>query len=164
MQTQTWPIRDLAHTEALALALGRLCGPHTVLALNGGLGAGKTHFVRALARGLRVNNPAAVNSPTFVLIQEYPGPLPLYHFDAYRLCGPVEFQELGVDEYFAEPAVCVVEWAERVEAALPDDRLTIAITVTGEASRTWNITPTGKRHTRLYNSWLDALRAEQSES
>src|SRR5205809_5900313 len=118
---RTLEIPDLAATEALGHRLGELLFPGAVVALGGQLRAGKTHLVRAVAEGLGARNPAAVNSPTFVLIQEYPARLPIYHFDAYRLTGPREFRELGTDEYFHGDGVCLVEWADRVEAALPTE-------------------------------------------
>src|SRR5215204_4266126 len=127
--THALDIPDLAATEAFGRRLGALLFPGAVIALVGQLGAGKTHLTRAIAEGLGVRNPAAVNSPTFVLIQEYPARLPVYHFDAYRLTGPREFAELGVDEYFRGDGVCVVEWADRVAATLPDDHLRIEITI-----------------------------------
>ena len=92
---RTIDIPDLAATEAFGRRLGELLFPGRWSALVGQLGAGKTHLTRAIAEGLGVKNPAAVNSPTFVLIQEYPPRLPIYHFDAYRLSGPREFAELG---------------------------------------------------------------------
>ncbi len=161
MLTDTWFIAELAETEALAHALGELCEPGLLLALNGGLGAGKTHFVRALARGLRCTNPDAVNSPTFVLIQEYPGPLPLYHFDAYRLSGAAEFQDLGAAEYFAEPSVCVVEWAERVEEALPTERIHVQIDIRSETARQWTITSHGAKQQRIHELWRAARENSQ---
>ena len=126
---------DLAATEAFGRRLGALLFPGAVVALVGPLGAGKTHLTRAIAEGLGVTNPAAVNSPTFVLIQEYPGPVPVYHFDAYRLSGPREFAELGVDEYFAGDGVCVVEWADKVSDVLPADHLRVEISSTGPTAR-----------------------------
>ena len=96
--THALPIADLAATEAFGRRLGALLFPGAVLALVGRMGAGKTHLTRAIAEGLGVRNPAVVNSPTFVLIQEYPARVPIYHFDAYRLSGPAEFAELGADE------------------------------------------------------------------
>src|SRR6266851_5328936 len=93
-------LSDLDATQAFGHRLAALLFPGAVVALVGPLGAGKTHLTRAVAEGLGVRNPAAVNSPTFVLIQEYPARLPIYHFDAYRLSGPREFAELGVEEYF----------------------------------------------------------------
>lgn len=142
-------VPDLAGTEAFGRRLGASLFPGAVVALNGRLGAGKTHLTRAIAEGLRVRNPAAVNSPTFVLIQEYPGPVPVYHFDAYRLSGPREFAELGADEYLADDGVCVIEWAEKVADALPADHLRIDITPLGEFGRRFTLTTTGDRHNRL---------------
>ena len=119
------------------------------VALVGRLGAGKTHLVRAVAEGLGVKNPAAVNSPTFVLIQEYPARLPIYHFDAYRLSGPREFRELGTDEYFHGDGVCLVEWADKVESTLPADHLRIEIEVVDENRRRFHLRATGERYQDL---------------
>jgi tRNA threonylcarbamoyladenosine biosynthesis protein TsaE len=137
---------DLAATEAFGRRLGALMFPGAVLALVGPLGAGKTHLTRAIAEGLGIRNPLAVTSPTFVLIQEYPARLPVYHFDAYRLPGPREFQDLGSDEYFAGDGVCVVEWADKVETAMPAERLEIRITPVGTTARTFDITAHGERY------------------
>jgi tRNA threonylcarbamoyladenosine biosynthesis protein TsaE len=96
-----------------------------VIALIGDLGTGKTCFVKGLACGLGID-PATVTSPSFVLIHEYPGaPMPLYHIDLYRLDEEAAATELGLEEYFAGPAVCVVEWAERLEEELPEQALTV---------------------------------------
>ena len=152
MLTLTVAISDLAATEAFGRRLGGLLFPGAVVALNGQLGAGKTHLTRAVAEGLGVRNPAAVASPTFGLIHEYPARLPVYHFDAYRLSGPREFAELGVDEYFAGDGVCLVEWADRVAEVLPADHLRIDIEVLGEFARRFTLTATGPGHERLLDS------------
>jgi tRNA threonylcarbamoyladenosine biosynthesis protein TsaE len=120
-----------------------------VIALVGQLGAGKTHLTRAIAEGLEVKNPAAVNSPTFVLIQEYPARLPIYHFDAYRLSGSREFAELGADEYFRSEGVCVVEWADKVGAALPVEHLWIEIEIVDPERRRFHIQATGEAYHAL---------------
>ncbi|MBX9622465.1 MAG: tRNA (adenosine(37)-N6)-threonylcarbamoyltransferase complex ATPase subunit type 1 TsaE [Gemmataceae bacterium] len=142
-------IPDLAATEAFGRRLGGLLFPGAVVALVGPLGAGKTHLVRAVVEGLGVKNPAAVTSPTFVLIQEYPARLPVYHFDAYRLSGPREFAELGADEYFAGDGVCLVEWADKVEPTLPAEHLRITITVVDETRRRFDLVATGERYERI---------------
>jgi tRNA threonylcarbamoyladenosine biosynthesis protein TsaE len=144
--THSLEVADLAGTEALGRRLGERLFPGAVVALVGQLGAGKTHLTRAIAEGLGIRNPAAVNSPTFVLIQEYPGPVPLYHFDTYRLTGPREFAELGVEEYFAGDGVCVVEWADKVEDVLPCDHLRVEIVPTGETGRRFTLTGFGERY------------------
>src|SRR3954447_14376000 len=89
---------DPAATEALGRRLGDLLFPGAVVGLVGPLGAGKTYLVRAIAEGLGIQHSGAVTSPTFVLIQEYAGRLPIYHFDTYRLRNPREFFELGASE------------------------------------------------------------------
>ena len=149
MRTCSIPIADLAATEAFGRQLGALLFPGAVVALVGPLGAGKTHLVRAIAEGLGVRNPAAVNSPTFVLIQEYAARLPIYHFDAYRLSGPREFAELGASEYFDGDGVCLVEWADRVEAAIPTEHLRIEIIVIDEERRIFEASAVGSRYEEL---------------
>ena len=113
MAVRTIDLPDLAATEAFGRRLGSLLFPGAVVALIGPLGAGKTHLARAVAAGLGVPDPRVVTSPTFVLIQEYAGRLPVYHFDAYRLRGESDLSELGVHEYFEGDGVCLVEWADR---------------------------------------------------
>ena len=152
--SHTIHLPDLAATEDLGRRLGPLLFPGAVVALVGPLGAGKTHFVRAVAEGLGVRNPAAVTSPTFVLIQEYPARFPVYHFDAYRLSGPREFADLGVDEYFRGDGVCVVEWADLVRDFLPDDRLEIVLRPTGDDSREATLTAFGPRHAKILSTPL----------
>lgn len=147
--THTVEIADLSQTEALGRRLGALLFPGTVVALVGQLGAGKTHLTRAIAEGLGVKNPTAVNSPTFVLIQEYPARLPIYHFDAYRLSGPREFAELGVDEYFRGDGVCLIEWADKVEVTLPAEHLRIEIEITDATRRRFTLSATGERYESL---------------
>jgi tRNA threonylcarbamoyladenosine biosynthesis protein TsaE len=147
---------DLAATEALGRRLGPLLFPGAVVALVGGLGAGKTNFTRAVAEGLGVKNAAAVTSPTFTLIHEYPARLPVYHFDAYRLNSPAEFVALGTDEYFHGDGVCVVEWADRVTEALPAERLELHFRVLSEREREVRVVPLGERYVRLAEHWLGA--------
>lgn len=145
----SYDIADLDATVAFGRRLGALLFPGAVVALVGQLGAGKTHLTRAVAEGLGVTNPAAVNSPTFVLIQEYPARLPIYHFDAYRLSGAREFAELGADEYFRGDGVCLVEWADRVAPTLPPEHLRIEIGVVDENRRRFHLTATGPRYEAL---------------
>jgi tRNA threonylcarbamoyladenosine biosynthesis protein TsaE len=131
---------------ALGRRLGRLLFPGAVIGLIGPLGAGKTHFVRAVAEGLEIPDSRVVSSPTFVLIQEYPARLPIYHFDAYRLRNPREFAELGVDEYYNAGGVCLIEWADRVTECLPRERMDVVIEAAGPDSRVFLFQPCGDRH------------------
>ena len=140
---------DLAATAAFGHRLASLLFPGAVVALVGQLGAGKTHLVRAIAEGLDVTDSRAVSSPTFVLIQEYDARLPIYHFDAYRLSGPREFAELGVDEYFHGNGVCIVEWADKVAATLPEDHLRIEIEIVDESRRRFHLNANGMQYRHL---------------
>lgn len=110
-------------TKAIGEKLGRFLEAGDVVALYGDLGAGKTCFAQGVARGLGILSN--VTSPTFVLLREYEGRLPLYHFDAYRLNGAEDFTQLGGEEYLSGNGVSVIEWAERVAEALPEDRLEV---------------------------------------
>jgi len=114
----TIEVASEAETAQVARAVSRLVAPGTVIGLAGPLGAGKTRLVRALAEALGVD-PGAIASPTFVLIHEYEGRIPVVHCDVYRLRGADEFEALGMDEYWNSGAVCLVEWADRVADRLP---------------------------------------------
>lgn len=107
-----------AETDRIGAELAKRVRPGLVVGLVGPLGSGKTRLVRAIAEALGVD-PAQISSPTFALINEYQGRLPVYHFDAYRLASPDEFEALGADEYFRGDGVCLVEWADRVAELLP---------------------------------------------
>jgi tRNA threonylcarbamoyladenosine biosynthesis protein TsaE len=120
-------------TAALGEALGRHLGAGCVVALVGELGAGKTVFVRGLARGLEVAEP--VTSPTFVLMHELEGRVPLYHFDAWMSGREALFLEGGGAEYLGADGVAVVEWADRVEDWLPVPRLDVRIEHRGVEER-----------------------------
>jgi tRNA threonylcarbamoyladenosine biosynthesis protein TsaE len=145
-------LADPVATEAFGRGLGGLLFPNAVVALVGPLGAGKTHLVRAVAEGLGIANPGAVTSPTFTLIHEYPARLPIFHFDAYRLNGPNEFLDLGATEYYEAGGVCLIEWADKVEAALPTERLTIRLVPVDENRRRAEVAGVGERYEALARS------------
>ncbi len=125
-------------TARLGRAIADLVEPGTVIGLVGPLGAGKTRLVRAIAEALGVE-PGAISSPTFVLIQEYDGRLPVFHFDTYRLPSPEAFEDLGPADYW-DAGVSLVEWADRVAGLLPEGRWTITLEPTGPTSRRARIT------------------------
>jgi tRNA threonylcarbamoyladenosine biosynthesis protein TsaE len=125
---------DEAATVALGRALAASLPPRSVVALIGPLGAGKTRLVQAVAEAAGID-PREVISPTFVLIHEYQGRLPIYHFDAYRLRDEEEFLRLGPEEYFEREGWTFIEWADRVANCLPRERLEIHIDPTGASSR-----------------------------
>ena len=146
---RTIDLPDLAATEAFGRRLGRLLFPGAVVALVGPLGAGKTHLARAVAEGLGVADGRVVTSPTFVLIQEYAGRLPVYHFDVYRLRGESDLIDLGAQEYFEGDGVCLVEWADRAPGALPAGRLCVELAVVGETARRATVEGFGDRYEAL---------------
>ena len=114
-----------AETEAAGEALARRLRPGTVLAYQGGLGLGKTAFTRGLARGLGCED--RVTSPTFTIVNEYEGRIPLFHFDMYRLPDADALFDIGWEDYLGRGGVCAVEWSERVEDALPEDTVWVRI-------------------------------------
>jgi len=136
-----------ATTRALGARLGKLAGAGDVIALVGPLGAGKTELARGIARGLAVEEP--ITSPTFVLVAEHPGRLPLFHVDCYRLAGPEDALAAGILDERSEEGVTIVEWAERLGAALPAGRLDVVIDGAGDEPRRLELRATDARHARL---------------
>jgi len=134
---QEWTTETSSPEETLLLAehLGRFLEPGDVIALIGELGSGKTLFAQGLARGLEVPGSFAVTSPTFTLVNEYPGRLTFYHLDLYRINGPAQCVDLGLDELLYGQGATAIEWAERLEAELPEERLEVHLTFTGETGR-----------------------------
>jgi len=138
--------------EACAKKIGQVVQSGDVLCMTGDLGAGKTTFTKALAKGLEVEDD--VTSPTFTLIHEYYGRIPLYHFDVYRINHVREMEDLGYEEYFYGNGVCVIEWASLIEEVLPKDRLWIEIKVTGVASRQICFTATNDYYKEMIKELL----------
>ncbi len=127
--------RSVDKTRALGVRIGRRLREGAVVALRGELGSGKTCLVQGIAGGLGVAPSACVNSPTFVIINEYDGPIPLYHFDLYRVADGRELIDLGWEDYLDRRGVIAIEWAEKMAPLLPPDHISIDLEVTGETSR-----------------------------
>jgi tRNA threonylcarbamoyladenosine biosynthesis protein TsaE len=140
-----------AATRSIGARLGAAAVAGDVIALVGPLGAGKTELARGIARGLGVEEP--ISSPTFVLVAEHPGHVRLFHVDCYRLAGAADALGAGILDERAAEGVTVIEWADRLGAALPPGRLEIAIDGAGDEPRTLVLRPTDDRHARL----LEAL-------
>lgn len=132
-------ISSVEEVYAFAHEIAKRLKPNDVITLEGDLGAGKTTFTKGLAKGLNINKN--VNSPTFTIIKEYYGDLPLYHMDVYRLNDAEE--DLGFDEYFNGDGVTVVEWAHLIEDFLPDSLLSISIYRIDETTRKFILQPKG---------------------
>ena len=112
-------------TESIGQSLGQRLKPGTVLAYLGDLGMGKTAFTRGLAKGLGCRG--RVTSPTFTIVNEYDGKIPLFHFDMYRLTDSEDLFDIGWEDYLERGGVCAVEWSERISDALPEDTLYVTI-------------------------------------
>lgn len=136
-------------TLTIGSRLGTAAQPNDVIALTGPLGAGKTYLAKGIAAGLQVNDPRVVNSPTFVLINEYAGRLRMYHVDAYRLADSAELAALGFEDMCGAGGLVVVEWADKIQDLLPADSLSIELTATGENSRQLRLTPGGPNSKQL---------------
>ena len=114
-------LNSLEQTEGFGIKLGKLLKGGDIVCLNGELGAGKTTLTKSIGLGLGVND--YITSPTFALINEYKGIVPVYHFDVYRLENVEELYDLGFDEYFYSNGVSIIEWAEKIERLLPKERI-----------------------------------------
>jgi tRNA threonylcarbamoyladenosine biosynthesis protein TsaE len=146
--------RDENDTERLGVALAAVLQPPVTLALVGTLGAGKTRFAQGLVTALGVTREQVV-SPTFVLCQQHEGRFRVYHLDAYRLNDDDEFLDLGVEEYFEAPdVVTIIEWSDRVEDCLPEERIDIHIEVAEGSGRDFTIRSPSPRQCGV----IDALK------
>lgn len=145
-------IKNLEEAEKLGIKLGSLLEKKDVICLNGDLGAGKTTFTQAIGKGLGVTE--YITSPTFTIINEYEGRLPLYHFDIYRLFDEEELDLLGAQDYFYSEGVCVIEWANNAENILPKERLDIWIRIIDENGRQFKFIPHGDRYVKLVEELL----------
>ncbi|MDA1015841.1 MAG: tRNA (adenosine(37)-N6)-threonylcarbamoyltransferase complex ATPase subunit type 1 TsaE [Planctomycetota bacterium] len=153
---------SVSETDGLAVALAKVLVGGIVIGLVGNLGSGKTRFVQGLCSALDVD-PAEVTSPTFVLIQEYAGRLPIYHLDTYRLHDADEFDALGISELFDSDGVSLVEWADRFPECLPMDVVQVSITAISEQARRFQIVGSGQRSTDLVEKWRAAFATADGE-
>lgn len=146
--TLTFVAPTAAAMQALGERLGRALCAGDVLALQGPLGAGKTTFVQGIARGVGVPASRHVASPTFALVNEHPGRVPLVHADLYRIADPRELDELGLRDAFDRAAVAI-EWLDRFPDAAPAERLEIEIAIDVDGGRTLTLRPVGPRAAAL---------------
>jgi tRNA threonylcarbamoyladenosine biosynthesis protein TsaE len=139
---------SLDQTRRIGARLAALLAPGDVVLLEGPFGAGKTSLTQGIARGLGVN-AGYVNSPTFTLINEYTGRLPLYHVDLYRLDNAQQAYDLGLTEYIEDGGVTVIEWPERAGDLLPPDHLTVYLSELTETKRSLRLHAAGARYVDL---------------
>ena len=122
-------------TQKLGKTIGKWIEQPLVIGLSGDLGSGKTAFVQGLAEGLEVPGQYYITSPTFTLINEYPGRFPLFHIDLYRLDGISDLEDIGLDELLYDKAVIAIEWAEKMSDDLPAEHLTMRFEITDDDYR-----------------------------
>lgn len=137
-------------TKNLGKEVGKLAKPGDLLAFYGELGAGKTCFIQGISRGLKVKD--YVTSPSFTIVNEYQGKIPIYHFDLFRL-NTEEILELGYEEYFYGEGLTVIEWAEKIEQLLPKEHLKIEIKFKDRYQRTISFISQGDS----FNKFLEEL-------
>lgn len=129
----------LTHSAEKTIELGRELAKRLsmgdVVALYGDLGSGKTTFTKGIGEGLGVEDPRHINSPSFVLIKEYKGMLPLYHLDLYRLDNLEDIENIAIDEYLYGDGITVIEWAEKIKGLLPDKHIAVTFKIKGETER-----------------------------
>lgn len=125
MKTYTYTTNSAEETIELGKRIGSALRPGDVLAMQGTLGAGKTTITKGIAEALKIDE--TITSPTFCLISEYEGKMPLYHFDVYRLGGTEDFADLGADEMIYGKGVCVIEWSEKIMSELPKNTVIVRI-------------------------------------
>lgn len=142
-----------ADTTTFGVHLGESLQGGEVIALYGDLGAGKTTFVRALGKGMG-KDATDITSPTFVLIQEYPGHPPLVHADLYRIESRQEYEQLGLSDYFDGVWVVAIEWAEKMSLNLPQDRLEIHLSHQGDSTREILLQGTGRMGVHLVDHMI----------
>lgn len=134
---------SVAETRAFGERLGRQTTAGMTIALTGDLGSGKTAFAQGIAKGLQVPAEYYITSPTFTLINEYPGRLRLHHVDLYRIGGPIEIEEIGLHEILGSDGVTVIEWAERLGAELPAQHVHVHLEITNDRTRHMTIAAVG---------------------
>jgi tRNA threonylcarbamoyladenosine biosynthesis protein TsaE len=151
MKEFTFLSNSPATTASLGKKIGERIEPGSLLALTGDLGCGKTLLTRGICQGLNIDL-RLVNSPTFVLVNEYSGRLPVFHFDLYRLSDAPDVVELGFTDYLARAAsgVMIIEWAEKILSVLPEDTLKIKFDVVADRKRRLEFSTSGHKYDTLF--------------
>ncbi|TRZ49274.1 MAG: tRNA (adenosine(37)-N6)-threonylcarbamoyltransferase complex ATPase subunit type 1 TsaE [Dehalococcoidia bacterium] len=141
-------------TRRLGESLAGFLKPGDNIILNGNLGSGKTLFTKGIAKGIGIERPEYVNSPSFVIVKEYKGRINLYHFDLYRLEDLKDIEYIGVKEYLNGDGIVVIEWAERMKGLLPAQYMDIHIDITGERERRFFFKAHGKRYDHIISRYI----------
>ena len=133
-------------TKEIGYRLGKLLTPGSVICLIGDLGAGKTTMTQSLAKAIGVDD--YITSPTFTIVNEHEGNMPLYHFDVYRIGSSEEMYDIGYDEYINSDGLCIIEWANLIEDILPDEYLDIEL-IYKDMGREMILKPVGEKYKKI---------------
>ncbi|MCI5165179.1 MAG: tRNA (adenosine(37)-N6)-threonylcarbamoyltransferase complex ATPase subunit type 1 TsaE [Candidatus Electrothrix sp. GM3_4] len=145
-----YTLQDLTATAALGRQLGRIAQQGDIILLHGDLGVGKTTLTQFIAQGLEVPEDQYVSSPSFALMHEYPGRLPLFHMDCYRLAGEEDIEGAGLAEYIEGTGLTIIEWPDRLGSLQPEERLDLTLKAVDETTRICLLQPHG-------NSWSSRI-------
>ncbi len=148
-------------TKNVGKILGKILKGGEVICLTGGLGSGKTCLTQGISLGLSVKE-RYITSPTFIIVNEYKGRLPLYHIDLYRIEDPEEIDSLGISEYFYKGGVAVIEWAERAKDRLPAEKMTIELKFKGPSERELIFNPEGPGYQRIVDTLWSYLKRKRT--
>jgi len=148
--------KSTSETIRIGKSIGSRLRAGDVVALVGELGAGKTQFIKGLAAGAGVGKPTYVSSPSFTLINEYPGKVPFYHIDLFRLESQKEAEGLGLEDYLHGGGITAIEWADKIPSLLPGEMLSIHMVYTGKNTRSIEMTGKGKRYEEFVNEVMSS--------
>ena len=155
MNTLKFITHNAEQTQKFGIGIGKLAEPGDIFLIIGDMGAGKTCLTQGIAYGLDIQEYTL--SPSFVIMRELHGRLPLYHMDFYRLENIAEISDLGLDDYLFGKGVCVIEWANRGLTVLPEDHLLIGIDYLAENERSFVIEPRGERYIRMVQQLREVI-------
>ena len=151
---------EVEQTIELGNLIGSLLKAGDVVALMGQLGAGKTYLTKGIAEGQGVKDRKEVTSPSFVLIKQYMGRMPIYHFDAYRVKSPGEMYDIDCVGFFWGEGISIIEWADKVMECLPDDFIKITIETVGETSRDIHISYQGEKYRNFMEEFKEGAKCQ----
>lgn len=146
---KTFLSKSPSETIKIGRRLAGLMDKGAVVALSGDLGSGKTTFTKGIAEGLGVKAAKYVNSPSFVIMKQYDGKLPLYHFDLYRLKDKAAIETTGYEEYIWGNGVCVIEWADKIADFLPKEHMKVELFFKKERERLIKFVPKGAKYRKV---------------
>jgi tRNA threonylcarbamoyladenosine biosynthesis protein TsaE len=147
-------------THALGVLIGKNASPGLLIAMTGELGSGKTRLTQGIARGLEVPEDLHITSPTFALVNEYPGRVSLFHVDLYRIKNMSELEDIGLDDTMVGDQVTVIEWAEKATDILPQERLSIFIRLVDERTRNLLLTGSGQTASNLIEKCVSEFTSQ----